>query len=117
MKALKRMRSQVRQTKTSSGKMKKTNMWKTHIMGNLHMGDDLPNGDYPAQMNMMSFINESDDYSHIHLASAKQTEGIPTEETFVNELIEKPIEYAKNHKSQSLTKSSMLNQITNKTSP
>ena len=83
----------------------------------LHMGDDLPDGDYPAQMNMMSFINESDDYSHVHLASAKQTEGIPTEETFINRLIEKPIEYVKNLKSQYLTKSSILDQIMNETAP
>src|SRR5260370_41481452 len=83
----------------------------------LYTGDDLPAGDYPAQMNMMSFINESDDYSHVHLASAKQTEGILTEETFINRLIEKPIEYAKTHKSQYLTKSSMPNQIMNETAP
>src|SRR5260370_22906887 len=82
-----------------------------------HMGDNLPDGDYPAQMNMMSFINESDDYSHVHLASAKQTEGILTKETFVNELIEKPIEYANIHKPQYLTKSSMPNQITDSTAP
>src|SRR5260370_37549108 len=96
--------------------MKKTNTWRTHIMEfaqeGLFVGDNLLDGDYPAQMNIMLFINESDDYSHIHMASAKQTEGILTKETFIKRLIDKPIEYTKTHKSQNLTKSSMLDQIT-----
>jgi len=65
------------------------------------MGDDLPDDDQHTSLNIMSFINEVNNYSHIHLASAKQTVDLPTEETFVKGVIKNPMDYTKSRKSQS----------------
>ena len=62
----------------------------------LFMDNNVSNGNYPAQISMMSFIDDLQDDYHIQLASAKQTKDVMSEEALVNKLIDKSPGYNQN---------------------
>ncbi len=78
---------------------------------------------YLMGLNMMSFINEPNEvngHSHLQIASAKKMSEVPSEETIINELVNKPTEYTnirKTHKIDKISKDSIPRKILKRTPP